>query len=100
MKSKADSFNVLINIPLYTSSDGEKGGLEELAKSLNIKHGSEITQEDLAKKCSALINAAPELLEACKLALTALKNRFPADHGMEDVGMAWGACETAIQKAE
>ena len=47
-----------------------------------------------------LISAAPELLSACKQALDLIKNRFPEEHGCEDIGLAWGELEKAIAKAE
>ena len=99
-KHTADAYNILINIPLYSQPDGENGGLEELARAMHIKYDTEITQEELSGLCATACNSHYELLEACKLALTMIKNRFPSEHGMEDVGQAWGACEQAILKAE
>ena len=38
----------LLDIPLFDSFDGEHGGLEEIARDLNIKHAPTIKQERLA----------------------------------------------------
>ena len=48
---------------------------------------------------AALISAVPELLHACELALALVKDTWIADHGSEQVGIAWGALHTAILKA-
>ena len=47
-----------------------------------------------------LIAAAPELYDACKLALALIKDHWPYEHGNPQVGDAWGALETAIAEAE
>ena len=46
-----------------------------------------------------LIAASPDMLEACRLALQLIQDNWPEDHGCEQIGQAWGALETAIQKA-
>ena len=51
------------------------------------------------KKNARLIAASPDLLEACRLALQLIRDNWPVDHGCEQIGQAWGALETAIQKA-
>jgi hypothetical protein len=48
---------------------------------------------------AALIAAAPELLEACTIALALVRDTWIADHGSESVGRAWGALDAAIRKA-
>jgi hypothetical protein len=45
-------------------------------------------------------HAAPDLLSAAKLALAVFVEYFPHEHGIEQVGKAWGALETAIRSAE
>jgi len=47
-----------------------------------------------------LIAAAPDLLEACQLALSLIRETFPFEHGRENVGLAWGSLEDAINKAQ
>jgi hypothetical protein len=42
-------FNVLVKIPLFYRDDCESGGLEELAKSLNVFLPCESTQEEYAE---------------------------------------------------
>jgi hypothetical protein len=46
-----------------------------------------------------LIAAAPELLEACMVALAAIKSEYPLEHGNPTIGRAWGTLESAIEKA-
>jgi hypothetical protein len=46
-----------------------------------------------------LIASAPELLDACRVALSVFKAQFPYEHGNPEVGCAWGALEHAIAKA-
>lgn len=46
------------------------------------------------------VNSHEALLKAAKLSLAMIKDRFPYEHGMENVGLAWGACEKAIKLAE
>lgn len=46
-----------------------------------------------------LIAAAPEMLEACRLALEVFKRELPCEHGSPTIGRAWGALEHAIAKA-
>ncbi len=46
-----------------------------------------------------LIAAAPELLEACMVALAAIKSEYPLEHGNPTIGRAWGTLESAIAKA-
>jgi hypothetical protein len=46
-----------------------------------------------------LIAAAPELLGACMVALAAIKSEYPVEHGNPTIGRAWGALESAIEKA-
>ncbi len=40
------------------------------------------------------------LTEAAELSLAMIKDRFLVEHGMEDVGRAWGACERALKLAK
>lgn len=49
---------------------------------------------------SILVSAAPDLLEACKLALQLIIDTYVADHGNPEVGDVWNALETSIKKAE
>jgi hypothetical protein len=58
-------------------------------------HGTEKTLLANAR----LIAAAPELLEACMLALAAIKSECPFEHGNPTIGRAWGSLESAIAKA-
>ena len=55
------------------------------------------TLEDMAN--ARLIAAAPELLDACRVALSVFKAQFPYEHGNPEVGSAWGALEDVIFKA-
>jgi hypothetical protein len=58
-------------------------------------HGTEKTLLANAR----LIAAAPELLEACMVALAAIKSEYPLEHGNPTIGRAWGTLESAIEKA-
>lgn len=49
---------------------------------------------------AALIAAAPELLAACRTALSLIKAYWVEEHGNPVVGLAWGEIERAIAKAE
>lgn len=44
--------------------------------------------------------AAPELLAACRTALSLIKAYWVEEHGNPVVGLAWGEIERAIAKAE
>jgi len=56
--------------------------------------------DDPEKMANArLITAAPELLEACMVALAAIKSEYPFEHGNPTIGRAWGTLENAIEKA-
>jgi hypothetical protein len=46
-----------------------------------------------------LIAAAPEMLEACMVALATIKSEYPLEHGNPTIGRAWGSLESAIAKA-
>jgi len=46
------------------------------------------------------VNSHDALVNACELALTMIKARFPLGHGMEDVGKAWEACENVLKKVK
>jgi hypothetical protein len=52
-----------------------------------------------AEANARLIAAGPVLLEACMLALAAIKSECPFEHGNPTIGRAWGSLESAIEKA-
>lgn len=64
-----------------------------------MKTENETDSETVAAD-ARLIAAAPDLLNAAKMALDLIQTRFPLEHGARDIGEAWGALETAIAKAE
>ena len=45
-----------------------------------------------------LILAAPDLLNAAKIALQWARTNHPEEHGNPELGRAWGILEAAIQK--
>lgn len=45
-------------------------------------------------------NAHHDLVAACTLALALIKDTWVAEHGNEQVGMAWGALESALAKVQ
>ena len=71
---------------------------DAIATAYNLwRDGDDSTFEVMAN--ARLIAAAPELLEACMLALAAIKSECPFEHGNPTIGRAWGSLESAIEKA-
>lgn len=67
-------------------------------KVCDVNHRVEMPQE-VALANAKLIAASPDLLEAARLALQLIKDTWIEEHGNQQVGMAWGALEQAINKA-
>jgi hypothetical protein len=66
--------------------------------------GAEIAEILAATNPDALANArliaaAPELLAACRLALGVFRTQFPLEHGNPEIGEAWGALESVMERA-
>lgn len=53
-----------------------------------------------AERNESLVLAAPDLLSACRTALSLIKAYWVEEHGNPVVGLAWGEIERAIAKAE
>jgi hypothetical protein len=87
--------NVLQYIPLYKDDDCENGGLEELARALNINLPYEATHEEAVEANARLIASSPELLEALKLALNKLREHY-TESQIEEIRVI----KQAIYKAE
>ncbi len=70
---------------------------DAIATACNLwRDGDDSTFEVMAN--ARLIAAAPELLEACMVALAAIKSEYPLEHGNPTIGRAWGTLESAIEK--
>lgn len=77
--------------PWYEAGTGDHQGLiiSEANASVAVTYD---------KKDARLIAAAPDLLNAAKLALDLIKATWAYEHGNKQVGEAWGALESAIAK--
>jgi hypothetical protein len=69
--------------------------------ALGIGHGPR--SENAEANAAFIVNACNthhDLVAACTLALALIKDTWIAEHGNEQVGMAWGALESALAKVQ
>lgn len=65
--------------------------------SIDPKNNYDVPEFDANR---LLISCGPELLSAARYALRLIKDTWTEDHGVPQVGTAWGMLEKAIAKAE
>ena len=64
----------------------------------NSQH--EDKQKANAEHIVKCVNAHDELVDACKSALSMIKNHIPGEHGNPEIGKAWGKLEYVLRIEE